>query len=75
MRKILAGTTLALFTLIQAHASFLYQEIDPICSISGKTHTSFPGEISDTSAWNIPTAYEGECVTVPVLKVAEKKII
>jgi hypothetical protein len=25
-----------------SNASFIYQEIDPICSISGTTHTSFP---------------------------------
>ena len=44
-----------------SNASFIYEEIDPICSISGTTHTSFPWEISDTSAWSIPKAYDGEC--------------
>ncbi len=75
VKKIFVTITLAIFTLIQANASFLYQEIDPICSASWKTHTSFPGEISDTSAWSVPKAYDGECEKVPVLKVAEKKII
>lgn len=53
-------------------ASFLYQEIDPICSISGTTHTSFPWEISDTSSWNIPKAYDGKCDNVSSLTTSEK---
>lgn len=57
------------------NADFMYQEIDPICSISGTTHTSFPWEISDTSSWNIPKAYDGECDQTPMLSPDEKKRI
>ena len=53
----------------------MYQEIDPICSISGTTHTSFPGEISDTSSWSIPTAYKGECIETPELSMEEQSRI
>ena len=56
-------------------ASFMYQEIDPICSISGTTHTSFPGEVSDTSSWNIPKAYDWECLVYDELSEVEKESI
>ena len=58
-----------------SNASFMYQEIDPICSISGTTHTSFPWEISDTSSWNIPKAYEWECDETEGLNPDDKKRI
>lgn len=63
MKKILiAGLWVVLMVgTASIHADFMYQEIDPICSISGTTHTSFPWEISDTSSWSIPKAYDGEC--------------
>lgn len=57
------------------NASFVYEEIDPICSISGTTHTSFPGEISDTSSWSIPKAYDGECDEAEGLSPDDKKRI
>ena len=72
MNKIITGLLLVGLFIGQASASFIYQEIDPICSISGTTHTSSPGEISDTSSWNIPTAYEGECDETTVLTQEEK---
>lgn len=56
-------------------ASFMYQETDPYCTISGTTHTSFPGEISDTSSWYIPTAYESACDETPELSQAEQERI
>ncbi len=74
MKKILSVIAFICINL-SVSADFMYQEIDPICSISGTTHTSFPGEISDTSSWSIPKAYDGECVETPVLKVAEKELI
>ena len=63
------------FTISSVSASFMYQEIDPICSISGTTHTSFPWEISDTSDWNMPKAYDGECLKYDVLSESEKQNI
>jgi hypothetical protein len=51
----------------------MYQETEPYCTISGTTHNSFPGEISDTSSWNIPTAYESECDVTPQLSDTEKE--
>ncbi|MDA9129269.1 hypothetical protein N9J72_02210 [Candidatus Gracilibacteria bacterium] len=74
--KTLGGVVGILSILVsQTSASFMYQEIDPICSLTGTTHTSFPGEISDTSSWNIPTAYEGECDMTPELSESEEEKI
>jgi len=53
-------------------ADFMFEETDPYCTISGTTHNSFPGEISDTSSWFIPTVYEWECDTTPELSSNEK---
>lgn len=66
------ASMMILSTALTTSASFLYQETDPYCSISGTTHTSFPGEISDTSSWSIPTAYEEECDETPILSDSEK---
>jgi len=74
MRKIIVIFILSTFW-VWVNASFLYQEIDPICSISGTTHTSFPGEVSDTSSWNIPKAYDGECLATEEISSAEKRRI
>jgi len=56
-----------IFCLINSwvHASFLYQETDPYCSLTGTTHRSFPWEVSDTSSWNIPTVYQWVCDETP----------
>ncbi len=70
--KILASAILFMTAVSSVWASFMYQETDPYCSISGTTHTSFPGEISDTSSWAIPTAYESECDETPELSNSEK---
>jgi len=76
MKNKIIGSAVLLFTAISsASASFMYQETDPYCSISGTTHTSFPGEISDTSSWSIPTAYESACDETPELSEAEKERI
>lgn len=64
-----------LMTFVATQADFIYQDIDPICSISGTTHTYSPNEISDTSSWYIPKAYDWVCQKVTALKTAEKKII
>lgn len=74
MKKLLPIFILCTMSL-WANASFLYQEIDPICSISGTTHTSFPWEISDTSSWSIPKAYDGECIPTEDLSSLEKRKI
>jgi hypothetical protein len=58
MKKIIVSIGIIAVLVSQTSARFMYQEIDPICSITGTTHTSFPGEISDTSDWSVPTAYE-----------------
>ncbi len=75
MKKIF--TTLLCFVVMisVSNASFIYQEIDPICSISGTTHTSFPWEISDTSTWSIPKAYDGACDEPSDLTPDDKKRI
>lgn len=75
MYKTIVTALMLIFTLWSVWASFMYQEIDPICSISGTTHTSFPGEISDTSSWSIPTAYQGECIDTPELSESEQNRI
>lgn len=75
MKKIIALCALVWVFTGQVSASFLYQETDPYCSLTGTTHTSIPGEISDTSSWNIPTAYEGECDEIPELSFSEKEKI
>ncbi len=72
MKKILSAVLLVLIPISWVSASFMYQEIDPICSITGTTHTSFPWEISDTSSWNIPTAYDGECLEYEIISDSEK---
>jgi len=75
MKKNIILLFLFIFTFSSLNADFMYEEIDPICSISWTTHTSFPWEISDTSAWYIPKAYDWECIEVPVLNSKEKNII
>lgn len=74
MKKILLFLYFAMVST-GVSASFIYQEIDPICSISGMTHTSFPAEISDTSSWVIPKAYDGRCIPVEKLSTPEKRKI
>lgn len=59
----------------QVNASFLFQATEPYCSLTGTTHTSFPGEISDTSSWSIPTVYQEECDVTPELSVNEQEEI
>lgn len=75
MKKIFLSIVLSGALLGSANASFLYEEIDPICSITGTTHTSFPWEISDTSRWNIPKAYDGECKNTPTLTKEQETAI
>ncbi|NDK09326.1 hypothetical protein GW846_00930 [Candidatus Gracilibacteria bacterium] len=75
MKKIILACCIIAIVVPQASARFVYKEIDPICSISGTNHTSFPGEISDTSDWSIPTAYEGECVKTSALTKSEENRI
>jgi hypothetical protein len=75
MKNIFTAVLLILMTISISNASFIYEEIDPICSISGTTHTSFPWEISDTSGWYIPKAYDGECEMVEKLSPSDKKRI
>lgn len=72
MKKIILAGLCMLAITGSVWASFLYQEIDPICSISGTTHTSFPWEISDTSSWEIPKAYDGECDGVSTLDISDQ---
>lgn len=74
MKKLLLASGL-LFALssVSVFGSFMYEETEPCCSLTGQTHTSFPWEISDTSTWKIPTVYEAKCDTaVPELTQAEK---
>ena len=75
MKKIFMAMLTVVIMLEVSNGSFIYEEIDPICSISGTTHTSFPGEISDTSGWNIPTAYDGECDELEALSPDDRKEI
>lgn len=75
MKKIVTILAVSIFLISSVWASFMYQETDSYCSISGTTHTSFPGEISDTSSWSIPTAYQWRCDITPELSSAEKKRI
>lgn len=75
MKNIITWILLFWILISQMSASFMYQEIDPICSITGTTHTSFPWEISDTSSWSMPKAYDGECDETPDLSNDEKSRI
>ena len=76
MKKILwtvAVVSTLLFTNVSA--SFMYVEIEPVCSITGETYTSQSAWKSDTSSWSIPTAYEGECLDTVELSDDSKKRI
>lgn len=75
MKKIIVAWIITMISISSTYGDFMYEEIDPICSISGTTHTSFPGEISDTSRWYIPKAYDWECKTTPSLTQKEKSIV
>ncbi len=68
MKKVVSTILLMCFMTSSISASFRYQETDPYCSLSGTTHNSLPGEVSDTSSWSIPIAYEGPCDTTPKLE-------
>ena len=72
MKYLLTGCIALMLLTSSLQADFMYEEIDPICSISWTTHTSFPGEISDTSSWYIPKAYDGECIETPEISQNEK---
>ena len=75
MKKLLASTLLIATSISVSYADFMSMEIDPICSITGTTHTMFPWEISDTSSWEIPKAYDWECDNVPELSTKTKQKI
>lgn len=65
---------LGVFTLsANVSAMCLYEEIDPICSISGETYTNTCQGWSDTSSWSIPKAYDGVCEETPELTDAQKE--
>lgn len=73
MKKLIISVCIIAVSISNTGASFMFQEIDPICSISWKTHTSFPWEISDTSSWSIPKAYDWECDKTPELSSETKE--
>lgn len=75
MKKTIIMCVLIALSYSWASARFAFQETEPYCSITGTTHTSFPWEISDTSSWSIPTAYQWICDETPVLSDTEKKRI
>ena len=58
------------------NADFMYEKIDPVCSITWKTFTTSAAWKSDTSSWHIPIAYSGECKKTVELstKTKEKNI-
>jgi len=74
MKKVWAIIVL-LSIYLPAWASFLYEEIDPVCSITGTTHTHSAQEVSDTSSWRIPIAYQWECETTPELSWKQERKI
>lgn len=73
MKNIISGIVISMFLISLGNASFMYKEIDPVCSLTGTTHTYFPGEISDTSSWSIPVAYQGECDDISELTQTQKE--
>ncbi len=75
MKKIIFSLLILVVSISTARASFMFQEIDPICSISWTTHTYFPWEVSDTSSWNIPKAYDWECDKTPELSQKKKEMV
>lgn len=56
------------------NASFMYEKIESVCSITWITFTSSSAWKSDTSSWEIPVAYSWECKKTPELsqKIKEK---
>lgn len=56
-------------------AMCLYEETDPVCSVSGETYTNSCQGWSDTSAWSIPKAYDGVCEETPELTDEQKEKI
>jgi hypothetical protein len=77
MKKIILSLS-ALFLIIttsSVHADCMYEELEPSCNILWNTITSSCQGWSDTSSWDIPTAYQGECKATETINEASKEII
>lgn len=66
---------ISILFLSTASARFMYQEIDPVCSASWETYTTSFAWMSDTSTWEMPTAYKWECKKTPELTDETKQKI
>jgi hypothetical protein len=75
MKRIIWMTLLLLMLTSGASARFIYQEIDPVCSITWETFTVSAAGKSDTSTWEIPYVYEGECENTMSIDVQDKERI
>ncbi len=75
MKKLLVWAICIALSYSGVSAKFLYEEIDPVCSITGETYTVSAAWKSDTSSWSIPYAYDGECQQTESLSVQEKNRI
>lgn len=71
MKKI-GISVLFLLGLNWVSADCMYQETDPVCSITWETFTNSCQGWSDTSSWSLPTTYEGTCNPTTELSQDEK---
>lgn len=72
---ILLSFFFSLFSTSSVHADCMYEELEPSCNILWNTITSSCQGWSDTSSWDIPTAYQGECKATETINEASKEII
>lgn len=72
MKKVILSWVLSLCMIGSSFADCFFEEIDPVCSISGYTYTSTCEGWSDTSSWSMPIAYSGECKTKSSISQEEK---
>lgn len=66
---------LFIFGFNSVSADCMYQEIDPVCSVTWQTFTNSCEGLSDTSSWSLPKAYDGTCNTTLELTNLQKEKI
>ncbi len=74
MKKILFSLVI-LLSVNTTFAKFAVDEIPPQCLINGITITTTGNYVSDTSSWQIPAAYEGNCREVSELSEKQKEAV
>ena len=75
MQNVIISLVILFFLTPSLQAMCLYEEMDPVCAITGETFTHSCAGWSDTSAWHILTAYEGKCKTTQEISKLQKDSI